>query len=272
MTEAPKVLERYTNILEAVAPFHDGLSLAEIARSTGLPKATAHRLVASLTELGFIAAGRGRNAYRIGPRLLRLLHAHVRPATIDALVRPLLDRLAREFEQTAFLAKLVGSEVHSVLMVAPDTTAQAYVQPGRVMAPNAAASAKAILAFQPPEVVDQALAAPLRKYTANTCVDPGRIRDYYAQVQRDGYAVCLDEMDPGVMTVAVPIRLADVGVPYSIGIVGLQAVLCRHELARLVAALRETAARAAETLQIGIGYGIEQEHGSEQRLNIRALS
>ena len=43
-----------------------------------------------------------------------------------------------------------------------------YVQPSRVMPVNAAATAKAIFAFQDKKVVDEALAGKLTRYTPNT--------------------------------------------------------------------------------------------------------
>ncbi|HLI14014.1 MAG TPA: IclR family transcriptional regulator C-terminal domain-containing protein [Alphaproteobacteria bacterium] len=250
--QSPKTLERYATILETIAPIEGGLSLTEIARSTGLPKGSVHRILGALVDAGFAASGRGRTTYSLGPRLLRLLHLGAQKEAIEPIVRPLLYSLSQQFGQTAFMAKLIGREVHSVVMTAPDETRQSFVQPGRVMAPNAAASAKAIIAFQPESFIDAVLEQPLPRFTANTCVDPARLRDGYAQVRRDGYALCLDEMDPGVMTVAVPVHLEGIGVIYSIGVVGLQPLLSRFPIERLVAALRGVAVRAAEVLRIGL--------------------
>ena len=251
MRQAPQPLERYALVLETIAPIENGLTLTEIARSTGLPKGSVHRIINALADVGFVASGHGRTLYKLGPRLLRILHSGADARSIEDLVRAPLQMLSEEFGQTAFMAKLVGHEVHSVVMAAPDENRRSFVQPGRVMAPNAAASAKAIVAFQEDAVIDAVLARPLTKYTVNCCVDEIELRKSYDHIRRDGYALCIDEMDPGVMTVAVPVHLEDAGVIYSIGVVGLQPQLSSIPLERIMAALRSVAARVAEILQIG---------------------
>jgi len=251
MRPASQPLERYAVVLETIAAIENGRTLTEIARSAGLPKGSAHRIVNALVDVGFVASGRGRTLYKLGPRLLRILHSSADTRSIEDLVRAPLQLLSQEFSQTAFMAKLVGHEVHSIVMAAPDENRRSFVQPGRVMAPNAAASAKAIIAFQEDAFIDAVLAQPLTKYTANTCVDGMELRKSYERIRRDGYALCVDEMDPGVMTVAVPVHLEDAGVIYSIGVVGLQPQLSSFPLERIVAALRSVAIRVAETLRIG---------------------
>src|SRR5271167_2168357 len=120
--------------------------------------------------------------------------------------------LSREFYQTAFVAKLVGHEVYLIVMAASHGNRQSFVQPGHLMAPNAAASAKAIIAFQGAAFISAVLAQPLTKYTANTRADRVELRKSYDQIRRDGYALWVDEMDPGVMTIAVPVHFANAGV------------------------------------------------------------
>jgi DNA-binding IclR family transcriptional regulator len=252
MRRASQPLERYATVLETIAPIDGGLTLTEIARNTGLPKGSVHRIVSALIDVGFATAGRSRTLYTLGPRLLRILHSGVSAGSIESLVRAPLRALSQEFGQTAFIAKLVGHEVHSLVMAAPDEAAQSFVQPGRLMAPNAAASAKAIIAFQDEAFIDAVLDQPLVKYTANTCVDPAALRKDYRKIRRDGFALCIDEMDPGVMTVAVPVHLENMGVIYSIGVVGLRPLLSRFPLERITVALRAVAARVAGTLEIGL--------------------
>ena len=126
-----------------------------------------------------------------------------------------------QFGETAFLAQLTGKTVDSVVMETPDYEGQTHVQPGRAMPINAAASAKAIFAFQDKALVDEVLSAPLVKYTKNTRVSADAVRADLAQVERQGYAVCADELDPGVLSYACPVHIEGVGIIYSVGVVGL---------------------------------------------------
>ncbi len=124
----------------------------------------------------------------------------------------------------------------------PETYSQSHVQPGRVMPINAAASAKAIFAFQPEPVIAKALAAPLHAFTDRTITDPVKLRQNLEEIRAKGYAMCADELDPGVLSYACPIHLAGAGVLYSIGIVALSRRLMAFDEADVIAALG-TAAR-----------------------------
>ena len=236
------MLARYALILETVAASRSGLSLTEIMRETGLSSGTMHRLLNSLLDIGYLTQLEGRKTYHFGPRLIRLFHlAHSR-ATLAALVQPVLQELVARFGETAFVAKLNSNGVESVASAMPENIHQSYVQPGRVMPINAAASAKAIFAFQPKKILSKQLAAPLRKYTGKTIVDPARVRSDLEQVRMRGFAICADELDPGVLSYACPIHLAGVGVIYSVGIVALKRRLLQFDKREVIAAL-EGAAR-----------------------------
>jgi DNA-binding IclR family transcriptional regulator len=246
-----KPLERYALILDILSRHPAGLSLTELADFAQLPKGTAHRIMKALSEIGYVAGGNGRTSYVLGPRLMRMLHLGRPPTWVAPLVEPVLQALMQEFGETAFLAKLVGNEVHSVTMVVPNPTERSYVHPGRVMPANAAASAKAIIAFQGDKTINEMIKHhPLARYTPKTCTKPAQLKRQFAQIKTLGYALCVDELDPGVMSIATPVHAEGVGVIYSIGLVGLEPRLSKFPNRNLVAGLRtasETVARLLRT-------------------------
>ena len=241
MTNETGILTRYAAVLDALAVAPEGLSLTEVARATGLPRGTAHRLLGALRGVGFITGRDGRKVYVLGPRLLRLLHLGQEPAAVAPLARPLLDDLTARFKETAFLAKLAGDEVRSVAMRVPESESQSYVQPGRVMPVHAAASAKAIWAYQNETAVDALLAAPRERFTDKTRTGEAELRADLERVRVSGYAVCDGELDPGVLSYACPVHLDGAGVLYAMGMVGLSQRLGRYAPEEVVAALREAA-------------------------------
>ncbi len=240
------ILTRYATVLDALAAAPGGLSLIEVVRATGLPRGTAHRLLAALRGVGFIAGRDGRKVYILGPRLLRLLHLGQEPAAVEAAVRPLLDGLSARFKETAFLAKLTGREVRSVAMRMPDSASQSYVQPGRIMPVHATASGKAIWAFQEDGAVETLLAEPRARFTEKTRSGEAELRADLERVRQSGFAVCDGELDPGVLSYACPVHLDGAGVLYAIGMVGLSQRLDRFDAREVVAALQEAAASFAK--------------------------
>jgi DNA-binding IclR family transcriptional regulator len=241
MKRVQGTLERYVRILETLAPRPAGLALNEIIAATQLPRGTVHRLVTSLSKVGFLTARPGRSKiYVLGGRLQRLLYTGLSVDLVIALARPLLEDLSNQLGETVLLARLNGGRVEKVAAWMPGHGRDSYIQPSRIMPIHAAATAKAIFAFQSKEIIEDALAeARLVRYTPNTKTSKAAVRKMLLQVKQDGYAVCSDEFDPGVLSYACPVHLADFGTLYSIAVVGLSSRLGQKPMARTVQSLRE---------------------------------
>ena len=251
MSSAKGILSRYAAVLDAIASRPDGLSLTETMQATGLPRGTVHRLLGALQEVGYLASRDSRKIYVLGPRLLRLLHLGVSPASMDDVAKPILDGLVEKLGETAFLARLSGDRVESLATAVPSREGQSHVHPGRDMPIHAAASAKAIFAFQDASLIARALERPRTRYTEDTRVDAVEVQSDLDAVRRQGYAVCANELDPGVLSYAVPVHVEGAGVLYSVGVVGLSARLARHPEARLAADLHTAAQSISERLAHG---------------------
>ena len=248
MPEPGGILSRYARILDAVACAPEGLSLTEITQATDLSTSTAHRLINVLLTVGYIERQGSRKVYVLGPRLLRFLHLGITPVTLSSLARPILEELVSRFSESAHLAKLMGRSVETALVQVPTYERQSHVHPGRVMPVNAAAAAKAIFAFQDDTLLAEVLSAPMTKYTEHTRVAEADVRADLAEVRRRGFAVCVDELDPGVVGYACPVHLKQVGVIYSVGMVGLSQRMEQHRTKAVVSALSTAAEELAHAM------------------------
>lgn len=244
------ILGRYAVVLDAVAARPEGLILAEIMRATNLPQGTVHRLINALLKVGYIERRDNRKIYVVGNRLMRLLYLRLPRATLADIARPVLHELAQRFGETAFLAKLDKGTVESVATVMPAGDRRAYVQPGRIMPLHAAASAKAIFAFQTGDLLTRALAVERDAFTPKTLTQRKDVLAEFEQVRSSGYASCLDELDPGVASYACPVRIGDT-VIYSVGLVGIAQSIERFPVATIIAALRDAADRLSALLSGG---------------------
>lgn len=240
MKRVQGTLERYIRILETLAPTRAGLTLNDIIAATNLPRGTVHRLVKSLSHVGFLTSLSGRlKTYVLGARLQRLLYSGLSVDLVVALSRPLLEDLANQFGETVLLARLSGGQVEKLAVWMPGHGRYSYVQPSRIMPINAAATAKAIFAYQDKKVIDEALSGRLIRYTSNTKVSKAAVKKELQQVKRDGYAICSDEFDAGVLSYACPVHLTDFGTLYSIAVVGLSDRLRHQSSSQIINNLRE---------------------------------
>ncbi|MGY4297845.1 DNA-binding IclR family transcriptional regulator [Bradyrhizobium sp. i1.4.4] len=199
-------LERYIQILEALAAVPGCLTLPEIADLVDLPKSTVHRLLGGLARSGLAAGGRSR-PYELGERLMRLLHAAADDGWARSLSQRHLHALASRTGETCYLARLEGARVFIAAALSPeerwkglpDARWRSYTQPRAEMPINAAASAKAIMAYQDKVVLEKALSQEMPVLTANTRNSVVWIEQHFAQIRRQGYATCIGEIDEGVL-------------------------------------------------------------------------
>lgn len=248
MTQTSTPLARYVRILEVLVSCPKGITLTEIAQAVGIQASSAHRLVNALCEVGFVDR-QSNKTYVIGVRMQRICSLAVAPPSVIAMVEPELYELVREFSETAYLTQLNGLVVESIATAVPDDGEKTYVQPGRVMPMHATASAKAILAHQDPDFVREILHQPLVRYTEQTTTDPQTIMQELQAVREQGVAICDSELDPGVLSFAVPVQDSDGKVKYAIGISGLAPRMETKSSAQIIASLHRASRILAAKIQ-----------------------
>jgi DNA-binding IclR family transcriptional regulator len=208
--------------LETIATANaSGLALTELAQCCQLPAATTYRILQGLLDANLIMVRPGRSKeYVAGPRLFRLLHAGIGDSWLQMAAQPILDQLVEELNETCFVTQLVGKKIISIAWAVPESGLRKKVYPGDVMPPHAAASAKAILAYQADAFVPHIL-GERERFTQQTKTELARIKEEYLRVRRDGFAMCWGEMDEGLGAIACPIAVEGLGVQYAVPVTGV---------------------------------------------------
>lgn len=249
-TQNPKPIERYIQVLEVVASSSNGLTLSEIAEFLELPKPTAHRLVNTLVEIDGLSTeeGRGRK-FRIGRRMWRILQLGLAHEETRSFAQVVLDPLSQTLGETTYVVRLGLNDVRSIAQSIPDQGYRLHVVPGDSLPMHAAASAKAILAFQSQATIEQMLKGPLDPLTRWTKTDPSALYAELAEVRRLGFAVCDREIDDSVMAFACPITIDPAGTFYSIGVTGPVNRLKRQPREHWVLELQRAAIRLSRMFE-----------------------
>ena len=235
-------------VLAAYGPQHPSRSLSELARATGLPLSTTHRLVAELAAWGALAR-RPDGRYEIGRRLWDLgLLAPVSLGLRD-IALPFLQDLSAATGENAHIAVLDGTSALYVERISGSRSVPIVSRSGSRLPLHATGVGKVLLAHADEEVVAQVLATARRR-TAYTVVAPGVLRRQLADVRRRGHASTSEEMTLGTRSVAVPVTDSRDRVLAALGLV---AGSSRRDLTRLVPALHVAArgiARAVEAAHL----------------------
>jgi DNA-binding IclR family transcriptional regulator len=244
-------LERYMSILETLAPFAEGLTPAELEAALDLPKTTVNRLLHALLDGGMVTldTARGR-AYRLGDRMLQLLHSSPDTGWVEKIAQRPLRTLAEKSGLSAFISKFDGTEIKSITCVAPDTPIRMYVVPGMAMPPNATATGKAILAFQPADVIERMLASEQHMFTRNTIIDIESLHAELKLTKDRGYAMDLAEHVDGLGSIAYPIFTPPNPIIYAVGVTGPYARVIEDNVERNRAIVADAAIRLGKLLQL----------------------
>jgi DNA-binding IclR family transcriptional regulator len=241
-------VQRALELLSVVAHGEE-MPLAQLAEATSLAPSTAHRLLTTLVDLGFVQQDTTRR-YGPGHRLLGLVSAaEQRVAALRAAALPHMTALAKACGETAHLTILDGFEVVFVDQVLGPGTIRMEVKVGRRMYAHVTAAGKALLAWQSEAYVGSLLDTGLQRFTPQTITDPDDVRRELTQVRRRGWATESEEHEPGAACVAAPI-LGATGPPLaSLSISGPTSRLRPREMASLGARIREAADRIARSLE-----------------------
>lgn len=203
-------------MLEAVIADGGQSSISAIARSIGMPVATAHRQVATLMAEGYLASGgRGHVA---GPRLLGLLHRIDEKQVLAAIAAPVLDRLSRRLGCVVQLGTFENDMV-TYRVKAGKGAGDLFTKVGMQLEAYCSGMGKVLLAHLPESQRQAYLAGgPFVALTPTTITDPAVLATELARVLEQEYAVDDGEVDEGLYCVAVPVHAPDGSVPAAISV------------------------------------------------------
>ena len=105
-TETVQSLERGLAVIRAFDADHPALTLSEVARLTGLTRATARRILHTLVALGYMRSD--GQVFRLRPRVLELGYAYLSSLTLPEVATPHLEQLAADAHESTSVSVLDG--------------------------------------------------------------------------------------------------------------------------------------------------------------------
>jgi DNA-binding IclR family transcriptional regulator len=209
VTEREPVRSLLGRALEVVGAFADapeaGLTLTGIARRCGLPMTTAHRLVQRLADERLLErADDGR--YRVGLRLWELGLLAPRPQGLRRVALPVLEDLYEVAHQNVQLMVLDGTEAVVVERLSARDAIRLEGRTGGRLPIHATSGGVVLLAAAAEDVLAAVLEAPLERFTPSTIASEAQLRATLQLARRQGWIALRDQLTPGSVSVAAPVR------------------------------------------------------------------
>src|SRR5262245_30846684 len=205
-------IQTVVNAMRLLEAFHDEeeLGVTELSRLLGLHKNNVFRLLATLEAQGYIEQSNLSDRYRLGVKTQELGQAFLRGRTLLRRGRPILMSLANELRETTHLAALRDFEVVHLDGALGDQLVMTRPRVGERLPAHCTALGKVLIGCASEEVreaYDRSLtgAGGWVARTDATIVDRDKLFEHLRMVAGAGFALDLEECEPGLCCAAAPV-------------------------------------------------------------------
>jgi len=249
-------LARGLAVLSAFSEDRPNLSLTDISQRLQLNKTTTFRLLSTLESLGYIERDQQTKLYHPGVEVLRLGFLVLNNLEVRQVATPYLRRLVDEVEETVNLAVLDNHEVIYIDRVGSKHLVNVYRPVGSRLPAYCTSTGKAMLAFLPPEQLEEVLAVTTwERYTEQTITTPEDLKENLALIRERGFSDSEGEMIPELRDVSAPIYQHDGQV---VAAVNISVPAHRVSYERLIGELGPKVVNTGWKISEALGYSVKR--------------
>jgi IclR family pca regulon transcriptional regulator len=181
------------------------MTLSEVAKATGMTRATARRFLLTLMDLGYVR--REERLFRLAPKVLDLGYSYLSSLSLPAIAEPHLRQLVAETQESSSMSVLDGEDVVYVARVPTSRIMKVAINVGTRFPAYATSMGRVLLATLEEQALDSYMSrARLKAITGRTVHAPEELRQVLHQVHKQGYAMVDEELERGLRGLAVPVR------------------------------------------------------------------
>lgn len=198
-------LERGLAIIRVFGAERPSMTISEIAAEVGLTRAAVRRFLLTLGELGYVTGK--NNRFELTPRVLELGYSYLSALSFPDVALPRLEKLVADTGEASEGSILDRSDIVYVVRVPGPAMMTISVNVGARRPAYVTAMGRVLLANLPDGELDAYLAAyELEPVLPRTITDVAEFRAELARVRDSGYALVNQELEEGLVAVAVPVR------------------------------------------------------------------
>lgn len=209
MAKTPKAefvasLERGLRVLQTFSREYPQLTLSEVAALTGLTPATARRSLHTLEMLGYV--GRTGRRFLLRPKVLAIGTGYLSAINAEVVLQPFLQEVVNEVGGSSSVTVLDEVDIVYIAHASLNRAIRLTAGAGARYPVYPTSMGRVLLAFQPDSAIEAYFhRAGVRKLTEHTETDVPTLRRILRDVRAKGYAAIQDELDYGIVSVALPI-------------------------------------------------------------------
>lgn len=194
------------SLLTVLGPHPDGATLSDLARWTGYPVTTTHRLLGSLVRDDFVSFNPETKLYSLGLRLFQLGAAVSSAHGFQGVALPVLRTLSRATGEASLMSVLDGEHQLYIHHIEARHHVGVRGETGKLGPLHCTSMGKVLIAFAEWETRDHLVSSlPLERFTSRTITERAAFAAEIARVRSQGFAVSNEEHEEGIVTVGVPV-------------------------------------------------------------------
>lgn len=193
------------SLLDYFSEAEPEIGLSELARRSGIDKATVHRMLVVMCDQGLLEQRGGARLYRLGAGVLRLARVRETAFPVTSVYQHSLDAISAELGETAHASLISGRALATIGVSESSRGSRVSLVAGEILPMHSTASGLAFLAFSKVEFVDRVLSEPMKAKTSRTLTDGNVVRARLQEIQLTGYAEADQTNEDDVYGIAVPV-------------------------------------------------------------------
>ncbi|MBU6316053.1 MAG: helix-turn-helix domain-containing protein [Acidobacteria bacterium] len=197
-------LERGLNVLRAFDGTHPTMTVADVAKSTGLTRATARRLLHTLVQLGY--ADTDGKWFELTPKVLDLGHAYVSSLQLPDIAQPYMEALSDQVHESVSASVLDGHEIVYVARVPTQRIMAISLAIGSRLPAVWTSMGRVMLADRTDAEVRSMVGPQVAPPSPRALTDVDALIDEIKSVRQQGWCLLDQELEEGIRSVAAPLH------------------------------------------------------------------
>jgi IclR family transcriptional regulator, pca regulon regulatory protein len=240
-TDFIESLDRGLRVMEMFGGRQQPMTLSDLAKAAGLPRATARRILFTLERAGFVESD--GKLFRLTPRVLMLASTYLASNHVVSVLQPALDRLSSEVQEISSMAILDGNDAVFIARASPTRIFSSGIDIGYRLPAFCTSVGRVLLSRLSDGELAAALdAMDLAPLTPFTVTDKELLAKAIIADRAQGYSLVDREAEPGFRSISVPVRRYDNAIVAAINMgAHVDRVSTQEMIERFLPRLQETA-------------------------------
>lgn len=197
-------LARGLSVLRSFTKERPEMTLSEVGAATDLSPAVARRCLHTLVKLGYV--GKKDKLFLLTPEVMGFASAFLESMNLEEVVRPYLQEVRDKMGDSTSLAVLSNFDILYLVHVSTNRMVRLVAGFGTRFPVYPTSLGRVLLAHQSDQrIADYLKRVEFHKLTTMTVTSKPALRKILIRCRKDGFASIQDELDYGIVSVAVPV-------------------------------------------------------------------